>query len=72
MTRRIPMLVARRSRKLKCAGGIAVPATPFINQGFDALVALYNQPAGLWNVQGEAANMALGLRQELLAKDPSA
>src|SRR5271155_4630939 len=41
------------------------------NQGFDeALFAVYNQPAGLWNVQGEAANATLGLREELLAKDP--
>ena len=41
------------------------------NQGFDeALFAVYNQPQGLWNVQGEAANATLGLREELLAKDP--
>ena len=41
------------------------------NQGFDeALFAVYNQPQGLWNVQGEAANATLGLKEELLAKDP--
>ena len=41
------------------------------NQGFDeAFVALYNQPVSLWNVQGEAANATMGLKEQLLAKDP--
>ena len=41
------------------------------NQGFDeAFAALYNQPISLWNVQGEAANATVGLKEQLLAKDP--
>ena len=51
-------------------GDIGRKSYPY-NQGFDeALFAVYNQPQGLWNVQGEAANATLGLREELLAKDP--
>jgi arylsulfatase A-like enzyme len=43
---------------------------PF-NLGFDeSLFAVYNQAASLWNVQGEAANATIGLKEQLLAKDP--
>jgi arylsulfatase len=41
------------------------------NQGFDeALFAVYNQALSLWNMQGEAVNATLGLKEQLLAKDP--
>ena len=41
------------------------------NQGFDqALFAVYNQAVSLWNMQGEAMNATLGLKEQLLAKDP--
>lgn len=41
------------------------------NQGFDeAFFAPYNQVGSLWNLQGEAAGMVIGLKEELLAKDP--
>jgi len=41
------------------------------NQGFDeAFVAVYNQAASLWNVEGEAANATIGLKRELLADNP--
>ena len=41
------------------------------NQGFDeALVAVYNQVASLWNVEAEAANATVGLKRELLAENP--
>jgi arylsulfatase A-like enzyme len=41
------------------------------NQGFDeALFAVYNQAVSLWNMQGEAVNATIGLKEQLLAKDP--
>ena len=41
------------------------------NQGFDeTLFAIYNQIASIENVQGEAANATMGLKEELLVKDP--
>jgi arylsulfatase len=50
--------------------GDVEPAYPH-NQGFDeAFWAVYNQVFSLWNVQGEAANVVLGLHEELLADDP--
>ncbi len=39
------------------------------NQGFDeAFFAVYNQAVSLWNVEGEAANAVVGLKDELLAE----
>jgi arylsulfatase A-like enzyme len=41
------------------------------NQGYDeSFTALYNQVASLWNVEAEAANATIGLKQELLAENP--
>jgi arylsulfatase len=41
------------------------------NQGFDvAFWALYNQVTSLYNRQGEAANAIIGMKEELLAKNP--
>lgn len=41
------------------------------NQGFDeTLFGIYNQVFSLMNVQGEAANAMLGLKEELLVPDP--
>jgi arylsulfatase A-like enzyme len=41
------------------------------NQGFDeALFSVYNQAVSLWNMQGEAVNATIGLKEQLLAKDP--
>ena len=41
------------------------------NQGFDeTLFGVYNQVFSLFNVQGEAANAMLGLKEELLVRDP--
>lgn len=41
------------------------------NQGFDvAFWAVYNQIASLYNVQGEAANATIGMKEELLAHNP--
>ena len=41
------------------------------NQGFDeTLFGIYNQVFSLMNVQGEAANAMLGLKEEMLVPDP--
>jgi arylsulfatase len=41
------------------------------NQGFDeAFWMPYNQVVSLWNEQGEAANAVIGLKEEMLVKDP--
>jgi len=41
------------------------------NQGFDeALWAVYNQVTSLYNVQGEAANAIVGMKEQLLADNP--
>ncbi len=41
------------------------------NQGYDeAFTALYNQSTSLWNVEAEAANAVVGLKTELLPKNP--
>ncbi len=41
------------------------------NQGFDeALWAVYNQVTSLYNVQGEAANAIIGMKEQLLAPNP--
>lgn len=41
------------------------------NQGFDeTFFAVYNQAVSLWNVEAEAANAVIGLRDELLAANP--
>ena len=41
------------------------------NQGFDeAFWALYNQVTSLYNKMGEGANAILGMKEELLAKNP--
>ncbi|MGH6933787.1 MAG: sulfatase-like hydrolase/transferase [Dongiaceae bacterium] len=41
------------------------------NQGYDeAFFAVYNQVVSLWNVQGEAVGATLGLKEQLLARDP--
>lgn len=43
---------------------------PF-NQGFDeAFFAPYNQVGSLWNVQGEMSGAVIGLKEQVLAKDP--
>ncbi len=42
-----------------------------INQGFDeAFWALYNQVTSLYNTTGEGANAIVGMKEELLAKNP--
>jgi arylsulfatase len=41
------------------------------NQGFDeTLFGIYNQVFSLFNVQGEAANAVIGLKQEMLVENP--
>ena len=41
------------------------------NQGFDeAFWAVYNQITSLYNLQGEGANAIIGMKKELLAKNP--
>ena len=41
------------------------------NQGFDeALWAVYNQVTSLYNLQGEAANAIIGMKEQLLAENP--
>ena len=41
------------------------------NQGFDeAFFGVYNQATSLWNVEGEAANAMIGLKEELLPENP--
>jgi len=41
------------------------------NQGFDeAMWAVYNQVTSLYNLQGEAANAVIGLKEQILAPNP--
>jgi arylsulfatase len=41
------------------------------NQGYDeAFFAIYNQATSLWNMEAEAANAVVGLKDELLAQNP--